>query len=74
MLRTASVQTHAVTTPRLRWLATRAHTNWPCQESYVPANESGTQARTEKNNVELQMNDYLTKVGVLQTEYQQNYS
>jgi hypothetical protein len=29
-----------------------------------PASELRTQARTGKNNLELQMNDYLTKVGV----------
>jgi hypothetical protein len=63
-----SVRTRAVTTPRLRWLSTRAHTNWPRQEGYVPASESRTQARTGKNNLELQMNDLLMKVGVLQTE------
>jgi hypothetical protein len=49
--------TRAVTTPRLRWLPTRAHMNWPRQEDYVPASESRTQARTRKNNLELQMND-----------------
>jgi hypothetical protein len=42
--------------------------NWPHQEGYVPASESRTQARIGKNNLELQMNDKLTKVGVLQTE------
>jgi hypothetical protein len=52
-----SVRTRAVTTPRLRWLPTRAHTNWPCQEGYVPASESRTQARIGKNNLELQMID-----------------
>jgi hypothetical protein len=31
--------------------------NWPHQEGYVPASKSKTQARTEKNNLELQMND-----------------
>jgi hypothetical protein len=31
--------------------------NWPCQEGYVSTSESKTQARTEKNNLELQMND-----------------
>jgi hypothetical protein len=50
-------ETRAVTTPRLRWLPTCAHTNWPRQEFHVPASESRTQARTGKNNVELQMND-----------------
>jgi hypothetical protein len=48
---------HAVTTPRLRWLLTRAYTNWPRQEGYVHVSESRTQPRTEKNNLELQMND-----------------
>jgi hypothetical protein len=52
-----SVRTRAVTTPRLRWLPTRAHTNWPRQESYVPASKLRTQAGTGKNNLELQMND-----------------
>jgi hypothetical protein len=51
------VQTRAVTTPRLRWLPTRAHINWPCQEGYVPTSESRTQARTGKNNLKLHMND-----------------
>jgi hypothetical protein len=69
-----SVQTRAVTTPRLRWLPTRVHMNWPRQDGYVPASESRTQARTGKNNLELQMNDLLTKVGVLQTECRRNYS
>jgi hypothetical protein len=50
-------KTRAVTTPWLCWLPTRAHTNWPRQEGYVPASESRTQARIEKNNLELQMND-----------------
>jgi hypothetical protein len=50
-------QTRAVTTPRLRWLPTRAHTNWLRQEGYVPTSESRTKARTGKNNLELQMND-----------------
>jgi hypothetical protein len=50
-------KTRAVTTPRLRWLPTCEHTNWPCQEGYVPASKSRTQARTGKNNLELQMND-----------------
>jgi hypothetical protein len=31
--------------------------NWPRQEGYVPASELRTQARTGKNNLELQMND-----------------
>jgi hypothetical protein len=52
-----SVQTRAVTTPRLRWLPTHAHMNWPCQEGYVPASELRTQGRTGKDNLELQMND-----------------
>jgi hypothetical protein len=52
-----SVRTRAVTTPWLHWLPTRAHTNWPHQEGYVPASELRTQARTGKNNRELQMND-----------------
>jgi hypothetical protein len=52
-----SVQIRAVTTPRLRWLPTRAHMNWPRQEGYAPASESRTQARTGKNNLELQMNN-----------------
>jgi hypothetical protein len=50
-------KTRAVTTPRLYWLPTRAHTNWPHQEGYVHASKSRTQARTGKNNLELQMND-----------------
>jgi hypothetical protein len=33
------------------------HMNWPRQEGYVPASESRTQARTGKNNLELQIND-----------------
>jgi hypothetical protein len=33
------------------------HMNWPRQEGYVPTSESRTQARTGKNNLELQMND-----------------
>jgi hypothetical protein len=56
-LRTASIRTRAVTTPRLRWLPTRAHTNWPRQEGYVPTSESRTQARTGKNTLKWQMND-----------------
>jgi hypothetical protein len=31
--------------------------NWPCQEDFVLASELRTQARTGKNNLELQMND-----------------
>jgi hypothetical protein len=31
--------------------------NWHRQEGYVPASESRTQARTGKNNLELQMKD-----------------
>jgi diketogulonate reductase-like aldo/keto reductase len=31
--------------------------NWHRQEGYVPASKSRTQARIEKNNLELQMND-----------------
>jgi hypothetical protein len=50
-------KTRAVTTPRLHWLPTRAHTNWPRQEGYVPASKSRTQARTGKTNLKLQMND-----------------
>jgi hypothetical protein len=49
--------TKAVTTPRLRWLPTRAHTNFPHQEGYVVACESRMQARIGKNNLELQIND-----------------
>jgi hypothetical protein len=56
-LRTASVRPHVVTTPLLRWLSNRAHTNWSRQEGYVPTSESRTQARIGKNNLELQMND-----------------
>jgi hypothetical protein len=67
-------ETRAVTTPQLCWLPTLAHTNWPHQEGYVPASESRTQERTGKNNLEMQMNDYLMKVGVLQTECRRNYS
>jgi hypothetical protein len=40
-----------------RLLPTRAHMNWSHQEGYIPVSESITQARTEKNNLELQMND-----------------
>jgi hypothetical protein len=46
-------KTRAVTTPRLSWLPTRAHRNWPRQEGYEPASELRTQARTGKNNLEL---------------------
>jgi hypothetical protein len=55
--RTASVRTRAVTIPRLRWLPTNAHTNWPRQEGYVRASELRTQARIGKNNLKLQMDD-----------------
>jgi hypothetical protein len=49
---------HAVTTPQLHWLLTRAHTNWPRQEGYVHVSESRTPPRIEKKiNLELQMND-----------------
>jgi hypothetical protein len=50
-------ETRAVTTPRLHWLPTYAHKNWPHQEGYVHASESRTQARTGIDNLELQMND-----------------
>jgi hypothetical protein len=56
-LRTALVRPHVVTTPLLRWLPNRVHTNWSRQEGYLPTTESRTQARTGKNNLELQMND-----------------
>jgi hypothetical protein len=46
-------KTRAITTSRLRWLPTCAHTNWPCQEGYVPTSKSRTQARIGKNNPEL---------------------
>jgi hypothetical protein len=32
--------------------------NWPHREGYVPASESRTQARTGKNNLELQMGSH----------------
>jgi hypothetical protein len=53
---------------------TWAHTNWPRQEGYVPTSELRTQARIGKNNLKMQMNDYLMNVGVLQTECRQNCS